>query len=67
MQLNILRGKIKEKNLRQEELAGMMGITQATLSHKLNGLTRITVEEAERLCDILEIDSYEERARIFLI
>lgn len=65
MNYNVIRGKIAEKRTSQKKLAIEMGITPQSLSRKLTGKRQFTVEEAARLCYLLEIP-LEKRAEIFL-
>jgi len=55
MNANLLRGKIKEKGYTQTQCAELVGMSANSLSRKLNGEREFTVEEAVRLCRVLEI------------
>lgn len=63
---NIIRGKIAEKGTSQKRLAVEMGITPQSLSRKLTGKRQFTVDEAAKLCSLLEIPT-DKRAEIFLL
>lgn len=65
MDYNFIRGKIAEKRTSQKKVAAEMGISEQSLNRKLNGKRAFTVEEATKICDILEISPHR-RAEIFL-
>lgn len=44
--LNNLNYELKRKNITQNAVARMLGVTDKTLTNKLNGTTAFTVEEA---------------------
>ena len=50
-----IKGRLKELGFTQEELANKMGITQSTLSHKINNTRTFKLDEARVLGKILEI------------
>lgn len=65
--MNLLRGKIKERNMTQEELASKIGMDSSTLSRKLasDGL-KFTVGEMHEIAAALKLSSKDCRA-IFLL
>lgn len=57
MRASIIRGKIKEKELTQETLAEMLGMSANSLSRKLNGKREFTISEASAVSEILGIEN----------
>lgn len=62
---NFIRGQIAEKRTSQRKVAAEMGISEQSLNRKLSGKRAFTVEEAKKICDILDIPPHR-RAEIFL-
>lgn len=60
-----LKGKIVEKNMTTESLANAIGINRASLYRKLNKCDKITIGEAVKIKEVLELNS-EEAYEIFL-
>ena len=52
-----LKGRITECGLTQRDVAKALGIATATASQKINGIRPLYLEEAEKLMDLLQIDS----------
>lgn len=65
MNYDFIRGRIAENRTSQKEIALKMGISQQSLSRKLNGKRPFTLKEATKLSDLLSIPP-EKRAEIFL-
>lgn len=65
MNYNFIRGQIAEKRTSQRKVAEEMGISEQSLNRKLNGKRVFTVEEATKICNILDIP-LNRRAEIFL-
>ena len=65
MNVNKLKGKIAEKGLSVEKLAQQIGVDRSSLYRKLNNAEKITIGEASRMKDVLEMTP-EEAALIFL-
>ena len=61
-----LRAKIAEREIRYKDVAKQMGITQQALGRKMTGHTRFSLDDAIKLCNILNITNPTERAEIFL-
>lgn len=59
MNVNKLRGKIVENNLNVEGLAKLIGVDRASLYRKLNNAEKITIGEARRMKDVLEMTDTE--------
>lgn len=63
---NKLIGKMAERGMTQRALAEVLGCAENTLSDKLNGKREFRLDEASRICDVLDIADPGERAAIFL-
>lgn len=50
-----LLGLIKERNLRQEDLAKKIGMNPATLNLKLNHKSNFNQSQIHQICSVLEI------------
>lgn len=70
--INKLKAQMALKGHSQRSLVAEMRkrgykISENTFSSKMNGKSRIDCEDADILCDILEIESSADRADIFLV
>lgn len=63
---NLLRGKIVANGMSQKELAIKMRMSENTLSSKIRGTSMFTIDEVERICDLLHIQNPIEKCEIFL-
>lgn len=63
---NLLRGKIVSKGRTQKDIAAELGISENTLSAKINGSSSFTLGEVAALCDLLGITDSQEKCDIFL-
>ncbi len=63
--INKLKGKIVEKGLKVERVAELMGIDKSTLYRKLGNSENITIKDADKLVEILEISTDEATAIFF--
>lgn len=59
MKLNRLKAKIVEKGLNVEALADAIGIDRSSLYRKLNKFEKITIGEAIKIKDALEMTDAE--------
>lgn len=66
MQLNLLRGEIASHNMTANMLATTIGMKPKTLYNKLNGNSAFTVDEANKICEALQIEDVNKRVAIFL-
>jgi len=57
MNVNMLKGKIKERGETQESVAKAIGISSNSLSRKLAGKREFRLSEIIRLTDFLELDN----------
>ena len=63
---NLFKAAIVRNGLTQGELARRMGISQNTLSSRITGATPFTVDEIDKACEILDLNSCDEVCSIFL-
>lgn len=50
-----IKNRIREKGLQQKEIAAEMGISQSSFNQKINKVRGLSLDEAHRLSEILEI------------
>lgn len=65
MNINKLKGKIVERGMNIEALASAIGINRASLYRKLNDAEKITIGEAAKMKNTLEMTD-DEAYEIFL-
>ena len=65
MNLNRLKGKIVEKGWNVEKLAENIGVDRASMYRKLGNFEKITIGEANRISEALDLTN-EEASSIFL-
>ena len=56
---NKIKGRMKEKEISQARAAEFIGIAQPTFNRKINNIRVINLNEAEKLCELLEIPDAE--------
>lgn len=66
MNANLLKGKIVAAGLTQYELADKLGISHNTMSSRMSGRSSFTLEEVQRICELLPITDNSEKVDIFL-
>ncbi len=66
LKVNMLRSKLALQGMSQHQLADRLGVSKNTLSSRMNGKSSFTLEEVERICEILEIHNPTEQKQIFL-
>lgn len=54
---NKIKGRMREKEITQAEAEKFLDIAQPTFNQKVNNLRPMDIEEAEKLCILLEIES----------
>ena len=64
MNISRLKGKIVERGLNTEKLATLIGMDRSSLYRKLNNGDKITIGEAVRIKNVLEMTN-EEATEIF--
>lgn len=58
--INKLKGKMKEKNITQEKLADSIGVARSTINRKINqGGSDFSIEEVQKIISLLEISNVE--------
>lgn len=57
--------KIKKSGLKKYFIAEYVGIDPNTLTKKVNNETEFTATEIDKLCEILKVESLEERQALF--
>ena len=70
--VNKLRSQMVLKGYTQRSLAAEMTkrgvkISENTLSSKMNGYSQFDCDDADMICEILELESPAEKADIFLV
>ena len=60
-----IKGRMKEKNLSQEAVAKQMEMAQSTFNQKINNIRGMSLDEANKLSEILEISDVEFRTYFF--
>ena len=61
----LLEQYIDKSGLKKSHIAGMMGLSRASLSNKINGRCDFWAGEISRLCEILAIRDAKTRDAIF--
>ena len=61
----LLKARIQKSGYKIAFLAEQMELSRQGLYHKINDRHEFTASEIEKLCDLLGVDSLEERSRIF--
>lgn len=56
---NKLKGRMKELEITQADVAKVLGIAQSTANQKLNNIRSFNLEEAEKLSAMLQIEAGE--------
>lgn len=65
MNVQMLKGKIVEKGLNVDSVASEIGIDRSSLYRKLNNGEKITIGEARRIKDVLNLTEDEATAIFF--
>lgn len=63
---NLLRAAIAASGYTQEKLAESIGISPNTFSSRMVGSSFFNTEEIDKICEVLNITSNEQKADIFL-
>lgn len=66
MKANLLRAEIVARDMTIASLAEAIGMKLKTMYNKMNGGSQFTVDEAVRICDVLNISDDEKKVHIFL-
>ena len=62
---NKLKGRLAELGLTQKDVADYLGLANATVSQKINNIRPMTLNEALKLSELLEIDDCHFRDYFF--
>ena len=65
MDLNKIKGKLKENNLTYEDISMTLGISRTTFNEKINGKKKFYIDEIKELSKKLNLTD-EEKINIFL-
>jgi predicted transcriptional regulator len=65
MKLNMLKGKIVEKGMNVETLAEKIGIDRSSMYRKLNNFEKITIGEAQKIKDVLNLSDEDAKTIFF--
>lgn len=65
MNSDLLRGKLAEKRITQDQISKMIGISPQSFSRKIRGVREFSISEAEKISETLGIED-QERVKIFL-
>lgn len=63
---NRLMGAIANSGLTQKELAKRIGVSKNTLNARINGKGYLNTNQIDKICEVLNIESDNEKVRIFL-
>ena len=66
LNVNLLKAAIVRAGHTQQTFAQSIGISQNTLTNKLNGKRCFNLDEIDKACDVLNITENEEKCAIFL-
>lgn len=66
MNRNLLKAKIVENGITMDKLANLLDMNRVTLYAKMAGKSQFSIEEVIQACNILGIESAEEKVKIFL-
>ena len=66
LNVNLLKAAIVRQGYTQGEFAQKIGISTNTLTSRMSGTTPFNVDEIDKACDVLELNSCEEICSIFL-
>lgn len=52
-----LKGRMREKNITQDDIASILEISMQSVNAKLNGRSSFTIPEAQRIAEVLELEN----------
>lgn len=61
-----LKARIMSEGYTQRSLAKEIGINKNTLNSKVNGNVQFNIDEVEKICKVLHINTSEDKCAIFL-
>ena len=62
---NLLLGRMVSAGENQETLSRKLGVSRSTFSRCVNGKSCFDLDQARKLCELLEIGTDAERSKIF--
>lgn len=65
MNLDKVKGRLRENKITYDELSSMIGISVTTFNNKINGKQRFYIDEISKISEILNLTD-EEKIDIFL-
>ena len=63
---NLLKGAMASKGFTQGNVAELIGMSENTLSSRMNGTSFFNTDEIDELCKVLDITDNNLKAAIFL-
>ena len=66
VKINMLRSKMALHGMTQKKVAKQLGISANTMSSRMTGRSSFTLDEVDKLCDLLKIREDSEKKLIFL-
>ena len=63
---NLLKSAMARVGFTQGALAERIGMSENTLSSRMQGASSFNIDEIDKICDVLSIQSNDEKAAIFL-
>lgn len=54
---SLIKGRMMELNMTQKDVAKALGIAQPTANQKINNIRSLTLEEAEKMAELLKIQT----------
>lgn len=63
---NKIKGRMREMEITQKEVAKYLGIQQSTVNQKINNFRCFSLEEAEKMCILLNITPDEFASYFFV-
>ena len=52
-----LKGRMREKNITQDDIASILEISMQSVNAKLNGRSSFTIPEAQKIAEALELEN----------
>lgn len=63
---NLLKSAMARAGFTQGALASRIGMSENTLSSRMTGASPFNIDEVDVICEVLDIESNDEKAAIFL-
>lgn len=62
----LLRAAMVKNDITQGQLAGLIGVSENTLSSRITGASCFNLDEIDKICEVLNITDNSEKVDIFL-